>query len=344
MILLLLLLCPRRCCQWSVCRPDAAVMETVNLFAAVVTFVLAVRLAGLILSSGTVASMDNLLYADALSALVVLLISFVYLACAVYAIGYFRHDKQNEVFDEDFIGSVIIGKLRKILRADSAVRVLDVSGSGFQITSACCGLRLKEPRWPRFSWSPSTGVRLLLKPHGSTPSSGGVGLSMALFGTVLTYYAAHRSSEERLWHAELVGAGREAPAVRQARYAAGVHSGAAGLRNQGRSGAHAHMEARRLRRSAGSRGSDVARRVLNCAIYGAGPVLHVDHPFAGTGICLATADRVRPALDRESRFRSFWCSGATAACWRTRASTTAASWCWVSVLAALWERWACSFT
>jgi hydrogenase-4 component F len=88
-------------------------MEGVNLCAAVLTCILAVVLAGSILESGTVSAMSDLLYADALSSLVVLLVAFVYLACAVYAVGYFRDDETSEVFEEDVLGTVTIGKLRE---------------------------------------------------------------------------------------------------------------------------------------------------------------------------------------------------------------------------------------
>ncbi len=47
-------------------------------------------------------------YADSLSALVVLLTAFVALVCSVYAVGYFREDEQNHVFEADVLGAVTI--------------------------------------------------------------------------------------------------------------------------------------------------------------------------------------------------------------------------------------------
>ena len=88
-------------------------MEGINLGAAIVTLMLAVVLAGFVLQSGSVSAWDGILYADALSALVVLLVSFVYLACAVYAIGYFRDDEKHGFFEEDSTQAGNIGKLRK---------------------------------------------------------------------------------------------------------------------------------------------------------------------------------------------------------------------------------------
>ena len=98
---------------------------------------------------------------------------------------------------------------------------------------------------------------------------GGVGLSMALFGTILTYYAAHRMlGTETLaglnWSV-LVG---NAAQLDKTDHAAGVHPDSAGLRNQGRSGADAHLEAGCLQRSPGARGGDARGGVLNCALYG----------------------------------------------------------------------------
>ena len=90
---------------------------------------------------------------------------------------------------------------------------------------------------------------------------GGVGLSMALFGTVLIYYSGHTlPGTDTLAGLELVRPGRAGRATRQDHHAAGLHPGAARLRDQGRPRADAHLEAGRLQRSAGAGGGDACRR------------------------------------------------------------------------------------
>jgi len=80
-------------------------MECVNVAAFAVVMGLAVALGGEVLRSGTVSLWDGFLYADALSALIVLLTAFVALVCSIYAVGYFRHRRENTVFlDEDVRG------------------------------------------------------------------------------------------------------------------------------------------------------------------------------------------------------------------------------------------------
>src|SRR5712691_6742409 len=76
-------------------------MEAVNLATFSVVAGLAVALSVEVLQSGPVSFWDGFLYADALSALIVFLTAFVALVCAIYAVGYFRHDEKNAVFDEN---------------------------------------------------------------------------------------------------------------------------------------------------------------------------------------------------------------------------------------------------
>ena len=84
---------------------------------------------------------------------------------------------------------------------------------------------------------------------------GSVGISLALFGTVLTYYSAvgvlGADTQHGMNWSVLAGI---AASFDPARDAPGLHPGAAGLRHQGRPGADAHLEARRLRRGACAHG------------------------------------------------------------------------------------------
>ena len=80
---------------WLACRRPRF-WEGANLVAAVAVAGLAGRLGWEVLQRGTVTAWSGLLYADALSALVILLIAFVFLACTVYAVGYFREDERRK--------------------------------------------------------------------------------------------------------------------------------------------------------------------------------------------------------------------------------------------------------
>jgi hydrogenase-4 component F len=165
-------------------------MEWINIGASVLTFLLAVVLVASVLRSGPVISWNGILYADALSALVVLLVSFVYLACSVYAIGYFRDDEKNGVFEEeDSVDSVAIDKLRKYY----SLTPLFVSSMLLMALANNLGIM-----WVAIE--ATTLASVFLVTFYGRPASleaawkyaiiGGVGLSMGLFGTILTYYSA----------------------------------------------------------------------------------------------------------------------------------------------------------
>ncbi len=190
MVIFLLLLVPLLAAVGAFAARRRSVMEGINLCAAVLTFVLAVILAGSILKRGVVSAMSGLLYADALSALVVLLVAFVYVACAVYAVGYFRDDETSGVFEEDVLGTVLIGKLRKYY----VLTPLFVASMLLVALSNNLGIM-----WVAIEGTTLASVFLVtfygransLEAAWKYAIIGGVGLSMALFGTILTYYSAH---------------------------------------------------------------------------------------------------------------------------------------------------------
>jgi hydrogenase-4 component F len=165
------------------------VMEWINLGAAALTLALAAILAAAVLQSGSVSAWDGILYADALSALVVGLVSFVYLACAVYAIGYFRDDEKNAGADDETGEPVTIGKLRLYY----SLTPLFVCSMLLVALSNNLGIM-----WVAIE--ATTLASVFLVTFYGRPTSleaawkyaiiGGVGLSMGLFGTILTYYSA----------------------------------------------------------------------------------------------------------------------------------------------------------
>src|SRR5215472_8810093 len=91
-------------------------MEFVYLLTAVASCFGAVWIAMEVATQGHTSWMDGFLYADSLSALLVLLTAFVYLATAPYAIGYLRHDDRYAEKDQIFFQSNDPRTLRAKLR------------------------------------------------------------------------------------------------------------------------------------------------------------------------------------------------------------------------------------
>jgi hydrogenase-4 component F len=187
MILLLILAVPMSAGAYSfVCRKRAQ-MEAANLGSFTVLLLLSLWLAARVLREGSVTLWDAFFAADALSALVVLLTALVAVACSAYAIGYFRDDERKGVFEE----AAPVERLRKY----------------YTLTPLCVLAMLLVAlannlgvMWVAIEGTTLTTI-LLVTFYGRATSLeaawkyamiGGVGLSMALFGTILTYYSAHR--------------------------------------------------------------------------------------------------------------------------------------------------------
>ena len=111
MILLIALLVPFAAGVFSALARSRRAMETANLAAFGIGFVLSLVLAGQVLSAGSVSLWGGFLYADHLSALVCLLTASVALVCSVYAVGYLREDERSGTFDED--GDAGVSQFRK---------------------------------------------------------------------------------------------------------------------------------------------------------------------------------------------------------------------------------------
>ena len=126
--------------------------------------------------------------------MVVLLTSFVALVCSIYAVGYFRQDERNGIFREkqESPTTLVIPKLREYysltpLFVFSMVLVALANNLGIL--------------WVAIEATTLASVFLVIFYGRETSLEaawkyaiiGGVGLSMALFGTILTYYSAHQA-------------------------------------------------------------------------------------------------------------------------------------------------------
>lgn len=159
------------------------VMEAINVVAATAILVLAIGLAGQVLRHGTVTALGGFLYADALSALVVGLTAFVALLSTAYAVGYLRQDERNGAFED--AGA----KLRKYYS------LTPLFIAAMLLVSLANNLGVM---WVAIEATTLASV-FLVTFYGKVTSLeagwkymviGGVGLSMALFGTIVTFYSA----------------------------------------------------------------------------------------------------------------------------------------------------------
>jgi hydrogenase-4 component F len=192
MILLWLLIVPLVASPLAFFVRRRSAMEVVNLAAFASLLGLAAALAARVLRTGPVSLWNGFFYADALSSLVVLLTSLVALMCSIYAVGYFRHDERNGVFQEgeELGGGRAVNKLREYyaltpLFVFSMILVALANNLGM-LWVAIEGTTLASVFLVMFY-----GRETSLEAAWKYAIIGGVGLSMALFGTILTYYSAH---------------------------------------------------------------------------------------------------------------------------------------------------------
>src|ERR1017187_5500255 len=187
MILIALLLVPVATAVLAALSRRRPAMEAVNLAGFALTFLLALALGAAVLGSGPVSLWDGFLYADALSALVILLTAFVAVLCSVYAVGYLRDDERSGALGDD----AAITKLRKYY----TLTPLFV----FSMLLVCLANNLGV-MWAAIEATTLASV-FLVTFYGKNTSLeaawkyaiiGGVGLSMALFGTIIAYYSAHQ--------------------------------------------------------------------------------------------------------------------------------------------------------
>jgi hydrogenase-4 component F len=192
MILLCLLIVPLAAGPLAFFLRRRRVMELVNLAAFAILLGLAAVLGAQVLRSGPVSLWDGFFYADALSALVVLLSAFVSLVCSIYAVGYFRHEERSGVLQEaeEVGGQFAVDKLREYYALMPllvfAMMLVALANNLGILWVAVEGTTLASVFLVMFY-----GRETSLEAAWKYAIIGGVGLSLALFGTILTYYSAY---------------------------------------------------------------------------------------------------------------------------------------------------------
>ena len=164
-------------------------MEAVNVAAFGLVFLLGCGLGWQVLSA-PVEAWGGFLYADSLSALVVLLTGFVALACSVYAVGYFRHEERDEGLPpaklREFYGLTPLFVFTMLLVAlANNLGLMWVALEGTTLASLFLIAFYNRPTSLEAAWKYAI--------------IGGVGLSLALFGTIITYHAVSRISGSLNW-------------------------------------------------------------------------------------------------------------------------------------------------
>jgi hydrogenase-4 component F len=181
MTLLLLLLVPLGAGLLCLATDSRAWWERFNLCAFAVVMALSIKLCGEVSSAGAVSALHGFLRADALSALVIVLTAFVSLVCSIYAVGYFRRDLAD-------------GRIRQAqLRHYYILTPLFVSAMLLAPMADNLGVM-----WVAIESTTLASVLLVTFYNQKTSFEAGwkyiiigsVGISLALFGTVITYYSA----------------------------------------------------------------------------------------------------------------------------------------------------------
>jgi hydrogenase-4 component F len=163
-------------------------MEAANVAAAALLLLLACGLSAQVLQHGSVTGLGGFLYADSLSALVVGLTALVVLVSTVYCVGYMRHEESTAAIKNAAVR----------IRRYYALTPLFVAAMMLVALANNLGVM-----WVAIEATTLASV-FLVTFYGKVTSLeagwkymviGGVGLSMALFGTVVTFYAARGTME-----------------------------------------------------------------------------------------------------------------------------------------------------
>jgi hydrogenase-4 component F len=182
-MLVLLLLIPLLAGLLCLATRSRAAWERLNLLAFALLVPVAFKIGLDVLGRGTVSALGGFLRADALSALVISLTAFVALVCAIYAIGYFRQDaRAGHITDAQLrryyvLTPLFVAVMLLVPLADN-LGVMWVATEGTTLASVLLVTFYNQKTSFEAGWK-----YIII---------GSVGISLALFGTIFTYYSAVR--------------------------------------------------------------------------------------------------------------------------------------------------------
>lgn len=155
--------------------------ERLNLGAFAAVAGLSVKIAGMVATQGSVTGLNGFLRADALSALVLVVTAFVALVSALYGVGFLRREEETgrvnraQVRRFYVLTPLFVGAMLLVPLADN----LGVMWVGIESATLASVLLVT---FYNHKTSFEAGWKYII--------IGSVGISLALFGTVFTYYAA----------------------------------------------------------------------------------------------------------------------------------------------------------
>jgi len=181
MTLILLLLIPA--CAGLLClvARSRESWEHLNLLAFAALVPLALKIVSDVLAQGTVSAFEGFFRADALSALVIVITTFVALACAIYSVGYFRADaRANKITEAQLrryyaLTPLFVAVMLLVPLADN-LGVMWVAIESGTLASVLLVAFYNQKTSIEAAWK-----YIII---------GSIGISLALFGTIFTYYSA----------------------------------------------------------------------------------------------------------------------------------------------------------
>jgi len=187
MTLTILLLIPLLASGICLLAPSRPWLELVTVLGTAIVLICAGLAAHQVMLSGHIDELSNWLYADALSALILLVIAFVSFTTALYSIGYLREDMR----EQDVTRGEGLRHLRRYYVLFNlfvfSMLVVPVSNSLGVLWIAIEGTTLASLFLVSFY---RTGEAL--EAAWKYVIVGSVGIALALFGTILAYYSAVR--------------------------------------------------------------------------------------------------------------------------------------------------------
>jgi hydrogenase-4 component F len=181
MILLLILLVPLAAGLLCLATNSRISWERLNLAAFAIVAGLAIAIGIDVSRQGKISSLNGFFVADSLSALVIALTAFVALVCAIYAVGYFRNDRNaGRITDKQLrhyyvLAPIFVCAMLLAPLADN----LGVMWVAIESTTLASVLLVT---FYNQKTSFEAGWKYVI--------IGSVGISLALFGTVITYSSA----------------------------------------------------------------------------------------------------------------------------------------------------------
>jgi hydrogenase-4 component F len=181
MSLILLLLLPAMTALLCLAAPERCWWERLNLAGFAGVAATAAWICKQVIAEGKVTALHGFLRVDALSAIVLALTAFVSLACAVYAIGYFRRDEldgrvqSSQLRRYYVLTPLFVGGMLLVPLADN-LGVMWVATESTTLASVLLVTFYNQKTSFEAGWK-----YIII---------GSIGISLALFGTIMTYYSA----------------------------------------------------------------------------------------------------------------------------------------------------------